>query len=573
MHRMIKRWQIASLLPPEVKVNLESYPEPIQQILYNRGYATSDSAKQYLNAEIPPCTDPFQLLGIPEAVSRLGKAIMHKEPIAIYGDYDADGVTATALLVQALSKLGGKVQAYIPNRFDEGYGLNNEALASLKNNGIQLVVTVDCGIRSLEEACFAKKNNLDLIITDHHHPIAELPDALAVINPKQANDPYPEKDLAGVGLAYKLIQALIIHFKQHGFPLASGFSADEFVDLVALGTVADLAPLVGENRYLVRKGINLIRRSERQGILSLIGVSGLNSSKISAGDIGFMLGPRLNAAGRLDSALIALDLLTTSDYRRAGELAQQLDNHNRERQKIMRDIQSAAEEISFSTNPNSLLLFAAHPDFNPGVVGLAASRLTEQFYRPSIVANLGEATTRGSCRSIPEFHITEALDLCTELLDHHGGHAAAAGFTVRNENLSKLIERLTAIAEERLTGMDLQPVLLADVELALSDLKPSLLYYLELMQPTGYGNPGAIFISRNLKVKNSRLVGREGEHLKIIVSDGQITFDAIAFQQGFWHNEMPSYIDLMYSFEVNEFNGREYLQLRVKDLRPSGIQV
>jgi single-stranded-DNA-specific exonuclease len=369
-----------------------------------------------------------------------------------------------------------------------------------------------------------------------------------------------------------LIQALIIHLQQNGYPVTSDFSADEFVDLVALGTVADLAPLVGENRYLVRKGINSIRKSERQGILSLIGVSGLNSSKISAGDIGFMLGPRLNAAGRLDSALIALDLLTTSDYRRAGELAQQLDNHNRERQKIMREIQSAAEEISLSTNPNSLLLFAAHPDFNPGVVGLAASRLTEQYYRPSIVANLGEATTRGSCRSIPEFHITEALDLCSELLDHHGGHAAAAGFTVRNENLLKLIEKLTAIAEERLTGMDLQPVLNADAELALSDLRPNLLNYLELMQPTGYGNPGAIFVSRNLKVKSSRLVGRESEHLKLTISDGQITFDAIAFQQGFWHNEMPPFVDLMYSYELNEFNGREYLQLRVKDIKPSGKQ-
>ena len=572
MPRIIKRWQIAPLLPPEVKARLDSYPEPIRQILYNRGHSTLLSAEQFLNAELPSGTDPFNLLGMHEAVMRLGKAILDEEPIAIYGDYDADGVTATALLVQALDKLGGKVQGYIPNRFDEGYGLNNEALASLKEKGIRLVVTVDCGIRSLEEARFARKNNLDLIITDHHHPTEDLPDALAIVNPRQDGDPYPEKDLAGVGLAYKLIQALIIYQQQNSIPVPSGFSANEYVDLVALGTVADLAPLVGENRYLVRQGLKSIRLTERQGIHSLVSIAGINPRQISAGDIGFMLGPRLNAAGRLDSALAAFELLTTLDIMQAGRLAQQLENQNRERQRIMREIQLVAEEISLSTNPNSLLLFAAHPDFNPGVVGLAASRLTEQFYRPSIVAHLGEATTRGSCRSIPEFHITEALDSCKELLEHHGGHAAAAGFTVRNENLFKLIDKLTRIAEERLTGMDLQPVLHADIELTLSELKPSLLDYLDLLQPTGYGNPAAMFVSRNLKVKNSRRIGKEGEHLKIVVSDGKIAYDAVAFQQGYWHDEMPPLVDLMYSYELNEFNGRESLQLRVKDLKPSGTQ-
>ena len=307
----------------------------------------------------------FNLIGIPDAVTRLEKAIIEREPIAIYGDYDADGVTATALLVQALNRLGGKVQGYIPNRFDEGYGLNNEALANLKEKGIKLVVTVDCGIRSLDEARFARINKLDLIITDHHHPTEELPDALAVVNPKQGGDPYPEKDLAGVGLAYKLIQALIIHLKQRSFPIPADFSADTFVDLVAIGTVADLAPLVGENRYLVREGLKLIRLTERQGIYSLVSIAGINPRQISAGDIGFVLGPRLNAAGRLDSALAAFELLTTLDVMEAGRLAQQLENQNRDRQKIMREIQLVAEEISLSTNPNSLLLFAAHPDFNP----------------------------------------------------------------------------------------------------------------------------------------------------------------------------------------------------------------
>jgi single-stranded-DNA-specific exonuclease len=571
MPQIKKRWQIAPRLPSSVRDSLDPFPESIQQILYNRGHSSLPSAAHYLNAELPNGTDPFTMLGVPEAVGRLEKAITSGEPIAIYGDYDADGVTGTALLVQALSRLAGKAQGYIPNRFDEGYGLNNEALASLKEIGIKLVVTVDCGIRSLDEAAFARDNNLDLIITDHHHPTDDLPIALAVINPKQQGDPYPEKDLAGVGLAYKLIQALVTHLKQKHFPIPADFSEADYVDFVALGTVADLAPLVGENRFLVRQGLKSIQSTERQGILSLIGVSGINPKQISAGDIGFVLGPRLNAAGRLDSALAAFELLITSDVKRAGFLAQQLDNQNRDRQRITREIQNLAEEISLRNNPDSLLLFAAHPDFNPGVVGLAASRLTELYYRPAIVANLGEKTTRGSCRSIPEFHITEALDLCKELLEHHGGHAAAAGFTVRNENLFRLIDKLTLIAEERLSGKDLRPVLQADVEMQLSDLKPGLLDYLELLQPTGYGNPQAIFVSRGLRVMHARQVGREGEHLKLIVSDGHITYDAIAFQQGYWFNELPSFVDLMYTYELNEFNGRESLQLRVKDLRPTGI--
>jgi single-stranded-DNA-specific exonuclease len=291
--------------------------------------------------------------------------------------------------------------------------------------------------------------------------------------------------------------------------------------------------------------------------------------RVQASDIGFVLGPRLNAAGRLDSALAAFELLTTQDINKAGLLAQKLDIQNRERQKITQEIQARAEQIALDDDPDALLLFAADPDFNPGVVGLAASRLNERYYRPAIVAHQGETHTRASCRSIPEFHITDALDRCEELMDHHGGHAAAAGFTVRNENLPELIERLRAIAEQELSSLDLRPVLQADLEIQLSDLVPEILDQLEILQPTGYGNPQAIFVSRELKVKDHRLVGRDGTHLKLSVSDGWITYDAIAFRQGHWHADMPLFIDLMYTFERNEYNGKESLQLKVKDIQPS----
>ena len=409
---------------------------------------------------------------------------------------------------------------------------------------------MDCGIRSLPEADHARTLGLDLIISDHHHPALEMPEAFCIINPKQPNDPYPDKDLAGVGLAYKLATALIPRSPE------AVLDTETLLDLVALGTVADLAPLTGENRALVRRGLEYIRKPHRQGIMALVGVSGINANQINASHIGFALGPRLNAAGRLESALDALHLLTTSDVAEAGRLAQQLEIQNRERQQITRQIQEQAEILALAGSPDPLLLFAAHRDFNPGVVGLAASRLSELYYRPAIVAQLGESHTRASCRSIPEFHITQALDQCADLLEHHGGHAAAAGFTVRNEHLTTLIERLEAIAAEKLADIELRQTLHADMEIPLAELKPELLKYLEWLQPTGYGNPQAYFVSRGLKPSSLRAVGRDSAHLRFSVSDGWITFNAIAFQQGHWIDRMPSRIDLLYNFEVNEYNGR-----------------
>jgi single-stranded-DNA-specific exonuclease len=569
METSSKRWQIAPVLTPDAEKSLSNFPQPLRQILFNRGYSTQTSAVNFLAASSPPDSEPNNLLGMGEAVSRLTTAISKGEAIAIYGDYDADGVTATALMVQVLSNLGAKVEGYIPNRFDEGYGLNNEALDNLKDNGVDLVVTVDCGVRSIEEANHAKKLGLDLIITDHHHPSEELPKVVSIINPKQSEDHYPDKNLAGVGLAYKLALALINNERKNGFNRADAIDEADLLDLVALGTVADLAPLVQENRSLVRAGMNVIREPRRQGLQALIGVCGLVPRRVKASDIGFVLAPRLNAAGRLDSALAAYELLTTQSINEAGRLAQQLDNQNRERQIITREIQARAEQIALTEDPDTLLLFAADPEFNPGVVGLAASRLNERYYRPAIVAYLGESYTRGSCRSIPEFHITNALDKCEDLMERHGGHAAAAGFTVRNENLTELVSRLREIAFEQLSGKDLRRVLHADFEIQLSDLVPEILEQLELLQPTGYGNPQAIIVSRELKVNDHRLVGRDGTHLKLAVSDGWVTYDAIAFGQGHWHADMPLFVDLMYTFEMNEFNGKQNLQLNVKDIKPS----
>ncbi len=557
-----KHWQIAAPLPPEAAAELAAYSPILRQLLYNRGCATYADACAYLEAQAPAGCETFNLLGMEPAVERTLRAIEKQESIAVYGDYDADGVTATALLTQALRGLDAQVREYIPNRFDEGYGLNVEALDHLAAEGVGLVITVDCGIRSPEEAEHARRIGLDLIITDHHTLHGDPPRALSVINPKQPNDAYPDKNLAGVGLAYKLACGLYERSRDRRPPL------QELQDLVALGTVADMAPLIGENRALVRQGLNCMRYPQRQGLMSLMGVAGINPQQVNSEHIGFGLGPRLNAAGRLESALAALRLMLTQDVQEAGGLAQLLHNQNYERQQITRAMQEHAGKLALTEDPDSLLLFAVDEGYNPGVVGLAASKLTEQYYRPAIVATRGEEYTRGSCRSIPEFHITHALDQCADLLVKHGGHAAAAGFTVRNADAPELARRLKQIAQEQLGGLDLRPALRADLEVPLHAMRPDLLPELAHLQPTGQENPPAVFVSRGLKVVRSQVIGKDRSHLRLTVSDGRITYDAVAFRFGHLHGQLPAAIDLMYSYEMNEYNGRSSLQLNVKDLKP-----
>ncbi|MBI5934249.1 MAG: single-stranded-DNA-specific exonuclease RecJ [Chloroflexi bacterium] len=561
------RWLLQTRITPEADAALASHPPILRQILFNRGIATSDEAEAFLRAEPNFDTDPFLMKDMRVAVDRIRAALAEREPIAVYGDYDVDGVTATALLVQFLRALGGDIQEYIPNRFEEGYGLNNDALDKLHADGIRLVISVDCGVRSPDEARHARDLGLDLIISDHHEPSGSLPDALAVLNPKQEGDAYPEKYLAGVGIAYKIAEALTFNVERSTLNV----KLSDYLDLVALGTVADLAPLTGENRALVRKGLEQMRQTSRQGLFSLANIAGADITKANATTIGFTLGPRLNASGRLESAMASFDLLTTTDVKEAGDIAVKLNQQNVERQRLTKEIQGQAEALALEGQEESLLLFAASPEFNHGVVGLAASRLTETYYRPAIVGHFGEETTRCSCRSIPEFHITKALDECADLLIRHGGHAAAAGFTVRNENLSELVARLRSIAKRELSGRDLRASMTADVEVPLSQLNFTLLDQLKRLQPTGYGNPEPVFISRGVKVQSKRTVGADAKHLKLSITDGRFTFDAIGFRLGDLFADLPPMVDVLYTFEANEYNGRTNLQLNLKDIKAAGV--
>ncbi|OQY37594.1 MAG: single-stranded-DNA-specific exonuclease RecJ [Chloroflexota bacterium] len=561
MTRLNKRWQIAPKLSPAAEQELHGYPPLLQQILYNRGYATREEARLFLEAHPTDKSHISYPLGVKEAAKRIDAALNANEIIAIYGDYDADGVTGTAMLTSAIRSLGGTVIPYIPDRVAEGYGLNHKAIEELHAQGVGLVISVDCGIRALGEVQTGKALGMDFILTDHHHPGPQLPAADVIINPKREDDPYPEKDLAGVGVAYKLLVGLS---ETHPH-----FQADDYLDLVAVGTVADLVPLTGENRILVRRGLQQMTNPHRQGLMSLMGVAGVKPDNLTATHIGFQIGPRINAAGRMSSASTALELLLEKNIQRTGPLAQELEILNRKRRKITQEIREQANKMITAKGEVAPIICAFHPDFHQGVVGLAASSLVEQYYRPAIVGEQKEEFTTASCRSIAEFNIIEALDKCEDLLEQHGGHAAAAGFTISNANIPAFIDRMTQIARQEFDVTQLRPTLYADAVVQIADLNSELMGYLGWLQPTGYGNPQAKFVCYGVKVASSRVVGKNGEHLKLKVTDGRFTIDAIAFRQGAWIGKLPSEVNLLFTFEENEFRGRKTLQLNIADIKAS----
>lgn len=555
-----KRWILPEKPPDWVEAALADYPPIHRQILFRRGITSATQAERFLAGSEPEVSDPMLLNGMDRAVRRLAEGIQSRERIVIYGDYDADGVTASALLVEGLEKLGASVKVYFPNRIDEGYGLNREAMKLLAGQGAQLIVSVDCGMRALDEVELANRLGLDVIITDHHHPGASLPPAYAIVNPLQPGDAYPFKSLAGVGLAYKLLMALIDHLGQA--------PADGGLDLVALGTVADLATLEGENRYLVRQGLRAINATRRPGLLALMETSGHKPGHVDAAAIGFGLGPRINAAGRIESAYRALELLLAHDMASAQPLAEALDAANRKRQALTQLVVERAESKWQDREPPNVLL-SADPEFHEGVVGLAAARLAERFHRPAIVGRMGERSTRASARSIEGFHITEALEECGHLLLRFGGHAAAAGMEIPNENLPMLEEKLELLFEERADPSKLDPELQIDAVVSFEDLVGGLLEFQDNLAPFGMGNPMPALCTPEVEVMSKRTVGAGGKHLKLMLKQGGRPFDAIAFRMGDRTGGLPGRIDVVYHLERNHYLGYETLQLNVQDLRPA----
>ncbi len=568
-----KRWETLPPAPPILFERFSDLEHLVVQVLYNRGLTSPEEVEAFLTGTLG-CDNPFDLAEMDAAVTLIRQILRSGERIVVYGDYDVDGVTATAVLVQTLRAFGGSVEPYIPDRIEEGYGLNAEAIHKLAEQGTRLLITVDCGIRSFAEVGLAQELGMQVIITDHHHVGDGLPRAGAVINPRRSGCRYPYRDLAGVGVAFKLAQALLRTEEQ--VPLrrpeegeSRSLLEEELLDLVALGTIADMVPLLGENHVLARKGLQRINEVPRPGLQALMDVGRVEPGQVTANTVSFSLAPRLNAAGRMGQALKALDLLLASDLEEARPLACELDQINNERRDLTRQVREQARMMVLEMEENPPLLFAASPDFPAGIVGLAAGRLMEEFYRPAIVVEMGEELCKGSARSIPEFHITEALDKVAPLLERYGGHAAAAGFTVRKEKLFALQEALVELARGDLVDVVLKPIISVDAEVQLSMLSWDLYRALKMLAPFGYGNHSPLLVSRHAEVQEARAVGAEGRHLKLSLRDerGHL-WSAIAFRQGDWNGRLPPYVDLVYHLERNDWHGRTYLQLNVQDIHP-----
>ncbi len=557
-----KRWILPQTIKNDSMQTLSGFSKLERQILANRGIHSVADAEIFLSETAQEGADPFLLEGMNSAVYRLEAAIDEGENIVVYGDYDADGVTATALLVEYFLALGGHVTHYIPDRFREGYGLNLEALERIKANGADLIVTVDCGIRALEEVQYANELGLDVIITDHHEPGPSLPQACSVIDPKQERDEYPFKGLAGVGIAYKLAEAI-------SRKLGTNFHRDS-LDLVAIGTIADMAPLVSENRIMVQEGLRVIRGENRLGIVNLCREAGYEIDRVDATKIGFGLGPRINAAGRVDTAEYAFRLLLTEDQDRSKELAASLEQLNQKRRTIMRQSIEKARQLGLDMDREIDFIFVADESFNEGIVGLVASRLVDEFYRPAIVAVKGERSTRASGRSVPEFHITNALARCADLLERFGGHSAAAGFSVANENLGELETRLREIASSQLAGKDLRPTITLDAVVRFEELDWNLQQFIERVEPCGEGNPVPQFAAANTKVLGKRQVGKDGTHLKLTLEQGGKVFDAIAFRKGELYATLPEFIDIAFRLERSDYWNTPSLELNISDIKDVG---
>ncbi len=528
-------------------------------ILAQRDLTSEQEIAAFLDRRYGNSTDPFQLRDMGRAVDRLQSVRRADERVVVFGDYDADGTTATALLTGVLRSLGFEAGWYVPNRFTEGYWINESALTEIRGSGAAVVISVDCGIRSNAVVESAGGEGLDVIITDHHLPGLELPPALAVIDPNRDDDQYPYKGLAGVGLAYKLAEALI--------QSSGGGNLTEQLDLLAVGTIADLAPLTDENRQLVAAGIKQLNTATRPGLRALSEFAGHKQGSITSSSVGFGLGPRLNAAGRLADAGLAVELLLASDGSAAWEHAGELDRLNRERQDLTIETVERARISALENRQSEHLLLAAGTEFHEGVLGLAAGRLVEEFYRPALVARIEGAEMRGSARSIPEFHITEALQACSELLLKFGGHAQAAGFSLLVENREQFMSRLAELAEDRLGGLDLMPSLEIDASLAFTNLDDELMAFIDRLQPCGQANPYPVFSTSGVEILSKRVVGKGGRHLKLTVRQSGKVFDAIAFGFGKQIGELSNRLEMAYRLERNEFRGVVSLQLNVQDLR------
>jgi len=536
------------------------------RILVSRGIDSAETGKLFLQPSLSSMPDPFLLKGIHAAVGRLLRARANNETVCIYGDYDVDGISGTALLVSFLRRVGLNCTYFIPNRFNDGYGLHEASLQQIINLGATLIMSVDCGITAVKEADFCRQACVDLIILDHHTPLGVIPYAAAVVNPLQPGCAYPFKLLSGVGVAFNLLVALRSRMRQEAL-FSPGTEPDlrDWLDLVALGTIADVVPLTGQNRLYVYHGLQKLEQSLRPGIKALKTVAGIKET-ISCGQVGFRLAPRLNAAGRMESAVPGVDLLLNNNPVECAAIADELDAANAERQSVERSIleQAVAQVEGDGRYPSRKSIVIASSDWHQGVIGIVASRLVERYHRPTLLIAIdAEGNAKGSGRSIPGFHLLEALTSCSGHLLHFGGHRYAAGIALRSEVLSTFASEFEVVATRMLGDSELVPLLDVDAEVDPSEVNLDLVKELRRMEPFGAGNPEPTLMLRGVTVVERRIVG--DSHLKLRISAGKKIVSAIAFSQAECPTDGP--LDIAFFPEDNIWNNTTTLQLKIKAIR------
>lgn len=525
--------------------------EVVKILLGNRGLKTKEEVENFLNPKNPQTLTANELginqVEVEKAVSRIKKAIKNKEKIIVYGDYDTDGVCATAILWEALAGLGAKVMPYLPTRL-EGYGLKNEVIAQMPKDEVKLIVTVDQGIVAINQVKFARDLGIEVIITDHHLPGVELPEALAIVHTTK---------LAGSGVAWFLASQL----------------TKTGLDLVTIGTITDMMSLIGVNRSIVKHGLEEVKKTKRPGLLALFEIAGIKSEDIGTWEVGFLIGPRLNAAGRMENPLDSLRLVLTHDQKRARLLAEQINQHNKERQLLTRETTLHARDLWLTEGGSGKLIFVSHESYEEGIVGLVAGKLMEEFYKPTIIVSKGVFMSRASCRSISGFNIVEALRECEDLLGAHGGHAAAAGFSIETQKLDDLKLRLFKIAEEQIHEEMLIPQLKIDLELGLEEINLDLWEEINKLAPFGLGNPEPVFVTLGLNVIEAKALGADSQHLRLKLKkphgSENDTIEAIGFGMGSRFKEVTDAkkIDIAYNLMLDTWNGHNKLKLKLKDIK------
>lgn len=552
---------LVKLLAQELKIT-----PLVASLLVNRGLETEESARCFLFGK-DEFHDPYLLKGMEIAVKRIREAIERQEPILIFGDYDADGVSSTSVLMITLRDLGANVQFYIPNRFTEGYGPNESAFRQAAENGIKLIITVDTGISALHEAAVAKEIGIDLIITDHHEPGPVLPEALAIIHPKLPDSHYPFRELAGVGVAFKLAHALYGEVPEH------------LLEIAVIGTIADLVSLKGENRLIAKKGLEKLKATQNIGLKAILKLAGVDPLSINEETIGFTLAPRINAVGRLEDADLAVQLILTREPEEAQHLAEEMDALNKTRQAIVNAITAEAiEEVetNYPTESNKVLVIGRE-GWNAGVIGIVASRLVDKYYRPTIVLNFDpdKGVAKGSARSIAGFDLFKNLSTCREILPHFGGHPMAAGMTLKLEDVAELRTRLNTLAEEQLSEADFVPVTYLDEEIRLEDISLSTVEEMSLLSPFGMDNPKPKVLINNAAIANMRKIGSEQNHLKVLVNEADAHLDGVGFGLGSLVDQISpaSKISFIGELSINEWNNIRKPQIFIHDIAVNSWQL